>query len=94
MLVWMAADAMTPGKQYVVKHGTRKVPGFVQTIRYRVDVNSLRLASGRDAGLNEIGRCEIELSRRSRTMRIAAKPRDRLLHRDRPRDAQHGLAPG
>ncbi len=63
MVVWMAADAMKPGKQYVIKHGTRKVPGFVRTIRYRVDVNSLRQHPAEQLGLNEIGRCELELSR-------------------------------
>jgi bifunctional enzyme CysN/CysC len=63
MLVWMAADAMKPGKQYVIKHGTRKVPGFIQTIRYRVDVNTLRSHAAETLGLNEIGRVEMELSR-------------------------------
>jgi bifunctional enzyme CysN/CysC len=63
MLVWMAADAMKPGKSYVIKHGTRKVPGFVRAIRYRVDVNTLRRHDAETLALNEIGRVELELSR-------------------------------
>jgi bifunctional enzyme CysN/CysC len=63
MLVWMAADAMRPGKQYIIKHGTRKVPGFVKSIGYRVDVNTLHRHGADELGLNEIGRCELELAR-------------------------------
>jgi bifunctional enzyme CysN/CysC len=63
MLVWMAADAMRPGRQYVVKHGTRKVPAFIKSIRYRVDVNTLHRHAAGELGLNEIGRCELELAR-------------------------------
>jgi bifunctional enzyme CysN/CysC len=55
MLVWMAADAMRPGKQYIIKHGTRKVPGFIKSIGYRVDVNTLHRHPTDELGLNEIG---------------------------------------
>ncbi|HEV2294619.1 MAG TPA: sulfate adenylyltransferase subunit CysN [Tepidisphaeraceae bacterium] len=63
MVVWMAKDPLIPGKQYVIKHGTRKVPGFAKAIRYRVDVNSLRQHAADALALNEIGRCVLELSR-------------------------------
>ncbi len=63
MVVWMAKEPLTPTRQYVIKHGTRKVPGFVKSIRYRVDVNALRQHPADALELNEIGRCVLELSR-------------------------------
>ena len=63
MLVWMAAEPMTPGKPYVLKHATKEVPAKVRTLRYRTDVNTLRQTPADELDLNEIGRAEIELAR-------------------------------
>ena len=64
MLVWMAEEPMAPGKEYVVKHLTRLVPGRVSTLRYRIDVNTLhRDKAAKGLGLNEIGRVSISLAR-------------------------------
>ena len=64
MLVWMAEEPMTPGKEYVVKHLTRLVPGRVATLRYRIDVNTLhRDKAASNLGLNEIGRVSVALAR-------------------------------
>ncbi|HUR38882.1 MAG TPA: sulfate adenylyltransferase subunit CysN, partial [Planctomycetota bacterium] len=41
MLVWMAEQALEPGKQYFVKHASRTVNASVTDIRYRVNVNTL-----------------------------------------------------
>ncbi|MEP3830603.1 sulfate adenylyltransferase subunit CysN, partial [Rhodopirellula bahusiensis] len=41
MLVWMNEEAMVPGKTYLVKHTTQTVPGNVETLAYKVDVNDL-----------------------------------------------------
>lgn len=62
MLVWMAPDAMVPGKTYLVKHTTQTVPGVVETLKYRVDVNSLHREPAPTLELNEIGRVTISLS--------------------------------
>ena len=62
MLVWMAEDGLQPGRQYLVKHGTRQVAGKVASIRYRVDVNTLRHEPTTTLGLNEIGRGELALT--------------------------------
>jgi bifunctional enzyme CysN/CysC len=62
MLVWMSADAMVPGKTYLFKHTTQSVPGQIESLRYRVDVNSLHRMPAPDLQLNEIGRCTIVLS--------------------------------
>ena len=61
MLVWMADEPLVPGKAYLVQHGTRQVPATV-SIRYRVDVNTLRHEPAGALGLNEIGRGELALA--------------------------------
>ena len=61
MLVWMADDALTPGRQYVVKHGARQVPAQVSA-RYRLDVDTLERVPANTLRLNEIGRGELALA--------------------------------
>ncbi len=62
MLVWMSSEAMVPGTTYLFKHTTQTVAGHIESLRYRVDVNSLHRSPAPDLQLNEIGRCSITLS--------------------------------
>lgn len=62
MLVWMSPEAMVPGKTYLFKQTTQTVPGQIESLRYRVDVNTLHRAPAPELSLNEIGRCTITLS--------------------------------
>jgi bifunctional enzyme CysN/CysC len=62
MLVWMSAEAMVPGKAYLFKHANQTISGQIESLRYRVDVNSLHRSPAPDLQLNEIGRCTITLS--------------------------------
>lgn len=62
MVVWMAEDAMVPGKSYWFKQTTKVTPGVVQTLRYQVDVNTLHRKDAPTLKLNEIGRCAIALN--------------------------------
>ncbi len=62
MIVWMAEEPMVPGKPYLVKHTCRTVSGVVDTLRYRVDVNSLSRHPAPTLNLNEIGRCHLTLN--------------------------------
>lgn len=62
MVVWMSADAMVPGKTYLFKHTTQSATGQIESLRYRVDVNTLHRSPAPDLQLNEIGRCTITLS--------------------------------
>jgi bifunctional enzyme CysN/CysC len=61
-VVWMAEEALVPGKQYLFKQTTKVVPGMVNTLRYRVDVNTLHRQPAPTLALNEIGRCGITLT--------------------------------
>ncbi|QDT67208.1 Bifunctional enzyme CysN/CysC [Planctomycetes bacterium MalM25] len=61
-LVWMDETAMTPGKEYFIKHGTKLTPGRVSTLRYKIDVNTLHRSPTPTLALNEIGRAELQLN--------------------------------
>ena len=61
-LVWMAEQAMTPGRQYLIKLATRSVSGSVSMIHYRIDVNTLEHHDAGELKLNEIGVCTIPLT--------------------------------
>ncbi len=62
MVVWMSDEPMVAGKEYLVKHATKTVQAVVDTLRYRVDVNTLHRSKESELGLNEIGRCTFSLA--------------------------------
>ena len=62
MLVWMNPDAMVPGKTYLFKHTSQTIPGSIDTLKYRVDVNTLHRSPAPQLELNEIGRVSISLT--------------------------------
>jgi bifunctional enzyme CysN/CysC len=62
MVVWMAEDALLPGKQYLIKQTSQVTTGAISTLRYKVDVNTLHRQDAPTLKLNEIGRCQLTLS--------------------------------
>ncbi|MBX3421212.1 MAG: sulfate adenylyltransferase subunit CysN [Pirellulaceae bacterium] len=62
MLVWMSPEPMVAGKSYLFKHTTQTIAGQIDTLRYRVDVNTLHRSPAPELQLNEIGRCSITLN--------------------------------
>jgi bifunctional enzyme CysN/CysC len=42
MVVWMHEDAAQAGRSYLIKHATSMVPGALSSIRYKVDVNTMK----------------------------------------------------
>jgi len=81
MVVWMHEEKATAGRSYLIKHATSMVPGLLSSIRYKVDVNTMKRDKHEDTTgqepvdsfeLNEIGRCHITLHRP-----IAFDPYDR-----------------
>ena len=62
MVVWMDEDPMVPGKQYLIKQCNKISSGSISTLRYQVDVNSLHRKQAPTLSLNEIGRCEIQVT--------------------------------
>lgn len=55
MLVWMDEEPMDRGKQFFLKHNTNTTRATIDSIQYRVDVNTMERLEGRDFRLNEIG---------------------------------------
>jgi len=53
-LLWMHENAMTPGRQYLLKLATKEVTATVTAIKYRVDVNTGAHLAAKTLGLNEI----------------------------------------
>lgn len=62
MLVWMAEEPMVPGKTYIVKHSAQQITGSIESLRYRIDVNTLHSSPSPQLNLNEIGRCRLSLN--------------------------------
>ncbi|MEI6255493.1 MAG: sulfate adenylyltransferase subunit CysN [Planctomycetota bacterium] len=62
MVVWMQEEPLVPGRQYLFKQTSKVVPGAVNALRYRVDINTLHRQPAPTLALNEIGRCAITLT--------------------------------
>jgi bifunctional enzyme CysN/CysC len=62
LIVWMHDEKLVPGKSYLFKQTTRVLTGAVNTLRYKVDVNTLHRQEAPALELNEIGRCQIVLT--------------------------------
>ena len=60
-IVWMAEDAMLPGRQYWVKIGTKLAVGTVTDVKNKINVNTLDKLAAKTLELNEIGVCNLSL---------------------------------
>ena len=60
-LLWMDDSVLSPGKEYIVKLGTKKIAGRVKKILYKTDVNSGKQLEAESITKNEIARCSILL---------------------------------
>jgi bifunctional enzyme CysN/CysC len=61
-VIWMSDHPLVPGRSYLLKIGTRTVPGAVTALRHRIDVDTLARLADRTLGLNEIGFCNLSTS--------------------------------
>jgi bifunctional enzyme CysN/CysC len=60
-ILWMGDEPMLPGRPYVIKSGTREVPGTLDQLKYKVNVNTMEHVAAKTLTLNEIGVCNLEL---------------------------------
>jgi bifunctional enzyme CysN/CysC len=58
-IVWMADDALIPGRSYWMKLGTQMVSATVQAPKYTVNVNSMEHMAAKTLELNAIGVAEL-----------------------------------
>ncbi len=62
-LVWMADDAMLPGRSYAFQLGTQSASATLRTPKYQVNVNTLEETAARTLELNAIGVVTLALDR-------------------------------
>jgi bifunctional enzyme CysN/CysC len=62
-LCWMNEEAIEPGKNYLLQHTSQVVSMQVETILYRIDVDTLSQEDTPRLALNEIGRVQITTSK-------------------------------
>lgn len=62
-LVWMHEDAGLTGRTYDIKLATQWATCTLTTIKYKTDVNTLAHEAARSLALNDIGVCNIAISR-------------------------------
>jgi bifunctional enzyme CysN/CysC len=62
-IVWMHDRPLLQGRSYLVKLGSQIVPATVAPLKHKIDVNTLERLAARKLEINEIGVCDLELSR-------------------------------
>ena len=63
-ILWMSADAMIPGRQYIFKSNTQSATLTLGKLKHRIEVNTLDHLPAKTLQLNEIGVCNISLDKR------------------------------
>lgn len=61
-LLWMDDADLTIGKNFLVKLGTRKIPGIVTSIEYKIDINTGEKKPADTLKKNEIAVCNIAVT--------------------------------
>ncbi len=60
-ILWMDDTELTEGKDYLVKIGTKQIPGILKNIQYKIDVNTGEFIPASTLKKNEIALCDISL---------------------------------
>ena len=60
-VIWMAEDALLPGRSYLMKIGARTLAASVTDIRHKINVNTFEQTAAKTLALNEIGLCNLLL---------------------------------
>ncbi|WCT73535.1 sulfate adenylyltransferase subunit CysN [Sphingomonas naphthae] len=75
-IVWMADEAMLPGRPYWLKLGTQTVSATIQAPKYQVNVNTMEQLAAKTLELNAIGVANFATDR---AITFEAYPADRTL---------------
>jgi bifunctional enzyme CysN/CysC len=62
-IIWMHEQPMLQGRSYLLKLGTQTVTATVAPLKHKINVNTLERLPAKTLELNEIGVCDLELSR-------------------------------
>lgn len=61
-ILWMDDNKLEAGKNFMIKLGTKKIPGIVTKINYRIDVNTGEHINAKELEKNELAVCEVATS--------------------------------
>lgn len=61
-LLWMDDQPLTIGKNFLIKLGTKKIPGILTKIKYKIDINTGEKQNAETLHKNEIAVCEIAVT--------------------------------
>jgi sulfate adenylyltransferase subunit 1 len=61
-LLWMDDEPLSLNKEYLIKLGTKKIPGRVKSIDYKIDVNSGEHLNAEYIDKNELAVCKLEFA--------------------------------
>ena len=62
-LLWMATDALLPGRSYLLKSATTTAQAVVTSLHHKINVNTREELACKTLELNEIGVCDLGLDR-------------------------------
>jgi bifunctional enzyme CysN/CysC len=62
-LVWMHEEECLPGRSYLLKAGSATAPATVTALKHKINVNTLQREPGKTLELNEVGICNISLTK-------------------------------
>jgi bifunctional enzyme CysN/CysC len=60
-VLWMGDEELLPGRPYIIKMGSKTLPGSIERLKFKVNVNTLEHVAAKTLGLNEIAVCDVEL---------------------------------
>ncbi|MBR1133269.1 sulfate adenylyltransferase subunit CysN [Bradyrhizobium iriomotense] len=63
-LVWMSEEKLLPGRSYLMKINHGAVAATVTALKHRIDINTLSKIAAKTLSLNDIGVCNLSLSRK------------------------------
>jgi len=62
-LVWMSTDKLLPGRSYLIKINNCTLAATVTQLKHQLDVNTLAKLAAKTLALNEVGVCNLSISR-------------------------------
>ena len=60
-LCWLSEEPLQENKIYLIKHTTKTTRGFVSSLRYKINVDTLHRTSAKGLELNELGRAYLKV---------------------------------
>ncbi len=62
-VIWMDQNPMLPGRDYILKMGNQSATASISTLKHKLNVDNLEHQAGTKLELNEVGYCNLSMSR-------------------------------